>query len=89
MDLRSKELYGDVLDELIAIKRDCNMQTETSENLKEAVENMPILVHVVGEFSAGKSSLLNKMIGKDILAVNMNAETAIPAELYYSVYTKS
>ena len=84
MDLQSKELYGNVLDELIAIKKDCDVQTETSENLKEAVENMPILVPVVGEFSAGKSSLLNKMIGKDILAVNMNAETAIPAELYYS-----
>lgn len=84
MELKTKELYASTLNELAAIKRECGMETQKTEALKDAVSNMPLLVPVVGEFSAGKSTLLNKLIGRDILAVAMNPETAIPAELYYS-----
>ncbi|TXJ44357.1 hypothetical protein EPJ70_09015 [Brachyspira aalborgi] len=45
---------------------------------------MPLKVPIVGDFSSGKSSLLNKFMGKDILEVNIKPETAVPAELYYS-----
>ncbi len=84
MELNSKDLFSRTLDELITIGKDCDLNTQDSEKLKAAVSDMPLLVPVVGEFSAGKSSLLNKCIGKNILSVAMTAETAIPAELYYS-----
>ena len=84
MDLQTKTLFSNTLDELIAIENDCDLASNNTENLKLAVDKMPLLVPVVGEFSAGKSSLLNKFIGKNILSVGIAPETAVPAELYWS-----
>lgn len=84
MELKSKVLFAQTLDELIKIGKDCELNTKDSEYLKEAVDKMPLLIPVVGEFSAGKSSLINKCLGKNILSVAITPETAIPAELYYS-----
>ena len=85
MNLQTKTLYEDTLDELCAIKKDCGMAIDGTQRLKDALDTMPLLVPVVGEFSAGKSTMLNKLIGRDMLAVSMKPETAIPAELYYSL----
>lgn len=84
MELKSKTKFSKTLQSLIDIQKDCEIPAQRTENLKDAVDNMNLLVPVVGEFSAGKSSLLNKFIGKNILSVGMAPETAVPAELYYS-----
>lgn len=84
MELKSKELFLSTLDGVMSVRQDCGLDLRKAESLKDAVQNMPLLVPVVGEFSAGKSSLLNALMGKNILAVAIKAETAIPAELYYS-----
>lgn len=84
MELTSRTKFSSVLKQLIDIEKDCNVPYERTEQLKNAVDNMNLLVPVVGEFSAGKSSLLNKFIGKQILSVGIAPETAVPAELYYS-----
>lgn len=39
---------------------------------------------MIGGYSAGKSALLNKYIGKDVLRENQGPETDIAAELYFS-----
>ena len=39
---------------------------------------------VIGGFSAGKSALLNKFIGKNVLVESQNPETAFATELYFS-----
>ena len=84
MELQSKVKFSSTLQSLINIEQKCEIPAERTELLKDAVDNMNLLVPVVGEFSAGKSSLLNKFIGKKVLDVGMAPETAIPAELYYS-----
>lgn len=84
MKLVSKVKFSSTLKSLVEIEKDCGIPAKRTEDLKNAVDNMNLLVPVVGEFSAGKSSLLNKFIGKNILSVGMAPETAIPAELYYS-----
>ncbi len=84
MELKSKTKFSKTLQSLVDIQKDCEIPAQRTENLKDAVDNMNLLVPVVGEFSAGKSSLLNKFIGKNILSVGMAPETAVPAELYYS-----
>lgn len=84
MELTSKVRFSSTLKSLIDIENDCGIPAARTVNLKDAVDNMNLLVPVVGEFSAGKSSLLNKFIGKKILSVGMAPETAVPAELYYS-----
>lgn len=84
MVLASKTKFSSTLRTLCEIENECSIPAERTENLKNAVDNMNLLVPVVGEFSAGKSSLLNKFIGKNILSVGMAPETAVPAELYFS-----
>lgn len=84
MELKSKELFLCTLDGVMSVRQDCGLENGKAEALKDAVQNMPLLVPVVGEFSAGKSTLLNTLMGKDVLAVSIVPETAIPAELYYS-----
>ena len=79
-----KQLYQSVLSDLLKIEGDCDFSAKKTRGLLSAVSEMPLLVPVVGEFSAGKSSLLNRFIGKNLLSVNISPETAKPAELYFS-----
>jgi len=51
------------------------------KELEASIRNKELLVPVVGAFSAGKSSLLNAILGKDVLSVAITPETAIPTEL--------
>lgn len=84
-ELDNQNKYHFVLSKLIEEGKKIDISTEKTENLQYAVENLKLLIPVVGNFSAGKSSILNCLIGKDILPVGMDPTTAIPAELYYSV----
>ena len=84
MNLESKNVFLKVLEELVGIEKDSEISAEKTEHLIDAVENMPLFVPVVGEFSSGKSSLLNRFIGKDVLPIAMEAKTSVPTELYYS-----
>ena len=54
------------------------------QTLLEKVMETELVVPVVGAFSAGKSSLLNALVGKDILPVGIAPETELATELRYS-----
>lgn len=51
-------------------------------------QDFQVRVPLVGAFSSGKSSLLNTMLGEKLLAVEINPETALPAELFYAPQEK-
>ena len=82
--LNIQEKFLNLIKELKIISKDSEIDVSNLEYLENVITETKLLVPVVGDFSAGKSTLLNKFIGKDILAVNVLPETAIPAELYYS-----
>lgn len=84
MNLEAKVRFASILKEVLEIGQESGIQTGRAGDLLEAVETMPLLVPVVGEFSAGKSSLLNLFMERHILAVAMTPETALPTELYFS-----
>lgn len=52
--------------------------------LRQSVEQQELLVPVVGSFSAGKSTLLNKILGDAILPAAITPETSLAMELRYS-----
>jgi hypothetical protein len=52
--------------------------------LEAEVKGRRLLVPVVGAFSAGKSAILNSVLGRDLLPENIAPETAIATELCYS-----
>lgn len=53
-------------------------------NIMKFNEEYRVHILMVGGFSAGKSAILNKFIGKEVLAENQAPETDIATELYFS-----
>lgn len=60
-----------------------NTTTEISA-IQESVQRQELLVPVVGTFSAGKSTLINKILGEDMLPTAITPETSLAMELRYS-----
>ena len=50
----------------------------------EIIKQQELLVPVIGSFSAGKSTLLNALMGSRHLPVAITPETSLPAELRYA-----
>jgi len=82
--LKTKEQYTNIVDEIIKIALNVECPNEKAESLKQTIRDHELLVPVVGEFSAGKSTFLNSFIGRKVLSVSINPETAIATELRYS-----
>lgn len=83
-----KELYTKFINEFEKAKAiaDKYELKELSEKIEGCVKEIPefkVTVPVVGGFSTGKSSLLNFMLGEELLSTNITPETAIPAEITY------
>ena len=51
--------------------------------LQKEIANFKVKVLIVGGFSAGKSSLLNRLLKTDLLKEAITPQTAIATELYY------
>lgn len=47
------------------------------------ISDFKVTVPLVGTFSTGKTSLINELIGYEVLSTDITPETAVPAELTY------
>ena len=77
----------EVVDELVSIvgKYDkLDVIGDKVRSLHEAFENFKLPVVLVGEFSAGKSSLINAFLGENLLPVDTSPTTDRPYEIMYS-----
>ena len=82
--LKTKKQYTNIVDEIIKIATSVECPTENAGSLKQTIKDYELLIPVVGEFSAGKSTFLNSFIGRKVLSVSINPETAVATELRYS-----
>lgn len=53
------------------------------EEVLSFLRKSPILIAVFGEFSCGKSTFINALIGEDILSVAVDPTTAVPVYIKY------
>lgn len=60
-----------------------NLPTDNIEVEIERLENLELLVPVVGSFSAGKSTIINTLLNTQILPIAVTPETELAAELRY------
>ena len=58
------------------------------EQLAEVIQDIELLVPVVGAFSAGKSTLLNTFLGNDYLPTGITPETALATEIRFARSTE-
>lgn len=54
------------------------------DDLTYALEHTELVIPVIGGFSAGKSTLINSFLEREILSVGLTPETAIATELRYA-----
>ena len=57
---------------------------ETFQAVRDDTTHFKMRVPLVGAFSAGKSTLLNKLLGEDLLSVEVSPETSLATELHYA-----
>ncbi len=79
--------YADKLRELREIQLKYSLDTTSTDEFIEEVENFRVTAPIIGNFSTGKSSMLNAIIGKRLLSVEITPETAVPTEIYYGENT--
>lgn len=74
-----RKLSGAALD----AELDSNIEGRIN-NILDAVSAQKMIVPVIGAFSAGKSSMLNTLTGRQVLPEAITPETSIATELYYT-----
>lgn len=77
-----------IIEKVRTAELDINGEPELTLAFAAAVRERELLVPVVGAFSAGKSSLLNAIIGSSILPMDIKPETAIPTELRHDTHER-
>lgn len=65
-------------------KAKLSFKKDVDKLLNELSESAAIKVPIIGDFSAGKSTLLNSFMGTELLPTNILPETAVSYELYYA-----
>lgn len=80
--LKSQKSFSNYLKELGKLL-DGTEFSQNPERLDQVIHT-ELLVPVIGAFSAGKSSLLNTLMGMEVLSVGIAPETELATELRYS-----
>lgn len=73
----------DIMKAIKPVELDKKLTGEISE-LRNLIEQQELLVSVIGAFSAGKSTLINRIIGNNVLPTAITPETSLATELRYS-----
>ena len=81
----SHKRYSKKFSKLKEIYQKYNFSTVLKELDKDivAISDFKVTVPLVGTFSTGKTSLINELIGYEMLSTDITPETAVPAELTY------
>ena len=81
-----KELYKSYVNKFEKAKvvaEKYGLSTEKMDNAVKEIENFKVTAPLVGGFSTGKSSLINVVLGDEILSTEITPETAVHAEICY------
>jgi GTP-binding protein EngB required for normal cell division len=82
--MKTKNKYQHYLREAERAIEGAAIPSELLQILNAELETTELLVPVVGSFSAGKSSMLNSFVGRQVLPVGIRPETELAAELRFA-----
>lgn len=75
--------YKEMFTECLLLSEKYELLTDVIKNSIQQIDNFRITTPVVGGFSTGKSSMLNALLGEEILPFEITPETAVPTEITY------
>jgi GTPase Era involved in 16S rRNA processing len=82
--LATQTQYIQVLEDLNQLLTGSRFSKDAILHLKTEIETIELLVPVIGAFSAGKSSVLNRLLGQEVLPVGIIPETELATEIRYA-----
>lgn len=82
MDNKIKELREN-LGRMAALKNKYGLTTASVEKYIKDTEHFQVVTPLIGEFSTGKSSLINSLLERKVLGEGIEPKTAVPTEICY------
>ncbi len=84
MILRAQTDFVEFLEQVLEVLKEVEIDKTECSILLESVQKQQLVMPIVGNFSAGKSTLLNRFLEKSVLPTAITPETSLAAELHYS-----
>lgn len=93
--MTEKELVAKMQETLVKSRKelaniDLGITRKSLPELDKIIEHLsaPLMIMVMGEFSTGKSTFINAMVGEEVTAVNATPTTAVITKLCYGTQDK-
>lgn len=78
------ERYQKRASRLLELRQKYGLPGDALSKYVSRMDHFQVVAPLIGEFSTGKSSLVNALLGRSVLSVNITPETAVPTEICYS-----
>ncbi|WRC12915.1 dynamin family protein [Helicobacter pylori] len=72
------------LEQVLEVLKEVEIDKTECFTLLASIQKQQLVIPVVGNFSAGKSTLLNRFLEKSVLPTGITPETSLATELHYS-----
>lgn len=84
MILRTQTNFMEFLEQVLEVLKEVEIDKTECSTLLASVQKQQLVIPIVGNFSAGKSTLLNRFLEKSVLPTGITPETSLATELHYS-----
>ncbi|GAA9751760.1 hypothetical protein VN0186_12060 [Helicobacter pylori] len=84
MILRTQTNFVKFLEQVLEVLKEVEIDKTECSILLESIQKQRLVIPVVGNFSTGKSTLLNRFLGSSVLPTGITPETSLATELHYS-----
>lgn len=84
MILRAQTNFVKFLEQVLGVLKEVEIDKTECSILLESIQKQQLVIPIVGNFSAGKSTLLNRFLEKSVLPTAITPETSLATELHYS-----
>ncbi|MGL2801723.1 dynamin family protein [Helicobacter pylori] len=84
MVLRAQTNFVEFLEQVLEVLKEVEIDKTECSTLLASVQKQQLVIPIVGNFSAGKSTLLNRFLEKSVLPTGITPETSLATELHYN-----
>ncbi|WRF00675.1 dynamin family protein [Helicobacter pylori] len=84
MVLCAQTNFVEFLEQVLEVLKEVEIDKTECSTLLASIQKQQLVIPVVGNFSAGKSTLLNRFLGSSVLPTGITPETSLATELHYS-----
>ncbi|MCQ2725027.1 dynamin family protein [Helicobacter pylori] len=84
MVLYAQTNFVEFLEQVLEALKEVEIDKTECSTLLASIQKQQLVIPVVGNFSAGKSTLLNRFLEKSVLPTAITPETSLATELHYS-----